>query len=133
MLVIGVVAMVVLGPEKLPQAMRQAGKLVAEVRRWSSVLSIELQDVVSLDTEAKPPPAVAPSPSTPNGNTTGDPSSAVPFRTAVAPWVPSVPSPLSPGGEWSDSTTEEASSGSTLDNNAGAPALREGGEWSDPR
>lgn len=41
--VVLVVALVVLGPDKLPGAARQAGKALTEVRRWSQ----SLQDEVS--------------------------------------------------------------------------------------
>ena len=36
LLVIVVVALLVLGPQRLPEAMRQVGKGVAEVRQWTS-------------------------------------------------------------------------------------------------
>lgn len=42
-LVIVVVALVVLGPQRLPEAMRQLGKGVGDLRRWSSQLTSEVQ------------------------------------------------------------------------------------------
>ena len=129
------VAMVVLGPEKLPQAMRQAGKFMAEVRRWSSVVSVDLQDVLSLDTEPKPPPpTVTATPTNGDGH--------LPLTTSLAAVpatvTPSAPSALSPSGEWGElgPRTDEPrihSSRPTVDDGPIPPALREGGEWSDSR
>ena len=42
-LVIVVVALVVLGPQRLPEAMRQVGKGVGDLRRWSTQLTSEVQ------------------------------------------------------------------------------------------
>lgn len=43
LLVIVVVALVVLGPQRLPDAMRQVGKGIGEARRWSAQLTNEVQ------------------------------------------------------------------------------------------
>ena len=53
LLVIVVVALVVLGPQRLPEAMRQLGKGVAEVRRWSSTMTTSVQS--AFDEERAPP------------------------------------------------------------------------------
>lgn len=42
-LVIVVLALVVLGPQRLPDAMRQVGKGIGDLRRWSSQLTNEVQ------------------------------------------------------------------------------------------
>jgi sec-independent protein translocase protein TatB len=55
--VIIVVGLIVLGPEKLPQALRQVGRTMAEVRRWSDSISSEMRDVLSLDTGDEAPAA----------------------------------------------------------------------------
>jgi Tat protein translocase TatB subunit len=47
LLVILVVALVVLGPTKLPDAARQAGKLMGELRRLSSGFQAELRDAMN--------------------------------------------------------------------------------------
>ena len=47
--VIAVVALVVLGPQRLPQAMRQAGKAVSEVRRWSSEVQTQVRSAIDVD------------------------------------------------------------------------------------
>ena len=46
MLVIVVVALVVLGPQRLPEAMRQVGKGVGDLRRWSTQLTSEMQSAL---------------------------------------------------------------------------------------
>ena len=60
-LIILVVALVVLGPSKLPEAARQVGKAMAEFRRMSSGFQAELRDALNepIDTTpATPPPPV---------------------------------------------------------------------------
>lgn len=47
LLVILVVALVVLGPTKLPDAARQAGRLLGELRRLSSGFQAELRDAMN--------------------------------------------------------------------------------------
>lgn len=49
MMVIFVVALLVLGPSKLPEAGRQVGKALAELRKWSSGVQAELRDAMSVD------------------------------------------------------------------------------------
>ena len=51
--VIALVALVVLGPQRLPDAMRQAGKAVSEVRRWSSEVQTQVRSAI--DVEPSPP------------------------------------------------------------------------------
>ena len=48
-LAILVVALIVLGPKRLPEAGRQAGKFLAEVRRWSHDMQNEIRDVIDSD------------------------------------------------------------------------------------
>src|SRR5205807_4273186 len=60
-LVILVVALIVLGPKRLPEAGRQIGRFVAEVRHWSSAVQAEIRDAIDLEGEPQPaPPAAAP-------------------------------------------------------------------------
>jgi Tat protein translocase TatB subunit len=82
-LVILVVALIVLGPERLPKAARQVGKAVAEVRRWSGGIQAEVRDAFNTDSEPDHP-AVATPPV--NG------ASATSEPTAPAPDAPDVPS-----------------------------------------
>lgn len=64
MLVILLVALLVLGPERLPSAARQVGKVMGELRRMSSGFQAELRD--ALEQEEAPrygdQPPLAPSP-----------------------------------------------------------------------
>lgn len=46
-LIVGVVALLVLGPDQLPKLARQAGHAMTEIRRVRSQLSAELRDVVA--------------------------------------------------------------------------------------
>jgi len=65
-LVILVVALVVLGPKRLPEAGRQIGKFVREVRHWSESIQSEIRDVIDAEGEPQPPaPAPAPPASLP--------------------------------------------------------------------
>ena len=61
-LVILVVALIVLGPKRLPEAGRQVGKALAEVRRWSTDVRSEIRDAVEPDAPGFPPPAPEPPP-----------------------------------------------------------------------
>lgn len=65
LLVIFVVALVVLGPKRLPEVARSLGKAMAEFRRQSSDIMEELQHQMRPDDEqvAKAPKPKPPSPS----------------------------------------------------------------------
>ena len=64
-LVILVVALIVLGPKRLPEAGRQVGRAIAEVRRWSQGFQDEIRNAVDFDpgppSYPKPPPGTEPS------------------------------------------------------------------------
>jgi sec-independent protein translocase protein TatB len=47
LLLVGIIAMVVLGPHRLPQAARGLGKLVSEMRRMSSSFQSEVSDALA--------------------------------------------------------------------------------------
>lgn len=64
-LVILVVALLVLGPERLPEAARQVGRVMAEVRRMSSGFQAEIRDAMQTPV-AGPPVPPAPSESSPS-------------------------------------------------------------------
>ncbi|MDP8936458.1 MAG: Sec-independent protein translocase protein TatB [Actinomycetota bacterium] len=95
-LVILVVALIVLGPKRLPEAGRQVGKALAEVRRWSSDVKSEIRTAVEVEPPGFPPPAPEPPP----GVGAEPPPAATP---ADAPVPGSVPAPVDPselpGGE----------------------------------
>ena len=64
-MVILVVALIVLGPKRLPEAGRQVGKALAEVRRWSQGFQSEVRNVLETEpAEAKPTPEAKPAPDT---------------------------------------------------------------------
>ena len=75
-LVILVVALIVLGPHRLPEAARQVGRAVAELRRMSSGMQAELRDVLN-------PPADG-TPHTPPGPSPGVAAASPPTPTATA-------------------------------------------------
>lgn len=62
-LVILVVALLVLGPEKLPGAARQVGKAIGELRRLGSGFQAEMRDAMQEPVSREPEtPAPAPPP-----------------------------------------------------------------------
>ncbi len=65
-LVILVVALIVLGPAKLPGAARQVGKTLSEVRKWSQGFQDEIRSVMDPgDAAPSYPPPVGVAPETP--------------------------------------------------------------------
>jgi Tat protein translocase TatB subunit len=62
LLVIAVVALIMLGPEKLPQAARQAGKAMGELRRWTQFAEDEARKVLDFAAEPEPQPELEPEP-----------------------------------------------------------------------
>ena len=61
-LVILVVALIVLGPTRLPDAARQVGRAFAELRRMSSGMQAELRDVLNPPVDGTPHTPPGPSP-----------------------------------------------------------------------
>jgi sec-independent protein translocase protein TatB len=61
-LVILVVALLVLGPDKLPGAARQAGRWLGELRRLSSGFQSELRDALQEPVDQTPRSAAVPPP-----------------------------------------------------------------------
>ncbi|MBV8984838.1 MAG: twin-arginine translocase TatA/TatE family subunit [Acidimicrobiia bacterium] len=118
--VIIAVALIVLGPEKLPHALRQVGRTMGEVRRWTDSISGELRGALSLDDGAAdapptPPTVAAAATLTPpvlaavatNGNgATGSLASSAPMPVVApagatdGPGVLSTQPALQEGGEW---------------------------------
>jgi Tat protein translocase TatB subunit len=96
-LVILVVALLVLGPDRLPEAARQAGRALAEIRRMSSGFQAELRDAMQTPVAGPPVPP--------------SPSPEVTPAPAPRPPAPS-PSPGDGTGEprylWSDLPTNDA-------------------------
>jgi len=98
-LVILVVALIVLGPKRLPEAGRQVGKAIAEVRKWSQTFQDEIKGVVDIDstrpTYTQPQPGYdpAPIPVLP-AETAPPPDSQTEVTEATAP--PASPIPVIP-------------------------------------
>ncbi len=59
LLVIFVVALLVLGPDKMPDAVRKGAALLGEARQWSARISDEVQSAVSLENQDTSPTAEA--------------------------------------------------------------------------
>jgi len=115
LLVIAVVALLVLGPEKLPEAMRKLGRATKEVRRITSGFEAELRDALSDPVETPqspaatpaPPPAPTP-PETPPATSEAPGEASVPLTPANPTAVPEPAAPSTP-----DVPGEQASSGET--------------------
>jgi len=61
-MVVLLVALIVLGPARLPEAGRQVGKALAEVRRWSTAVQDEVRNTLDAEPEPMPPAATPVSP-----------------------------------------------------------------------
>jgi Tat protein translocase TatB subunit len=87
LVVILVVALVVLGPKRLPEVARQLGKAMAEFRRSTADVLEEFQQQTSLDDEDRHrtvrPPAVAPTPQAPVQAATVAPTPQAPVQAAA--------------------------------------------------
>lgn len=79
-----VVALIVLGPKRLPEAGRQVGKAVAEMRRWSQGFQSEVRSVLDTD----PVPDTKPSPSAPSTSSAPAPSTPPATSTSVESSTP---------------------------------------------
>ncbi len=64
-LVILVVALMVLGPKRLPEAGRQVGRAIAEVRKWSQGFQDEIRGAIDPNGAPSYPPPVGAPPTTP--------------------------------------------------------------------
>jgi Tat protein translocase TatB subunit len=78
-----ILALMVFGPDKLPEIARQIGKVVAEVRRITSDVSTEINRSISLEPDKTPEPAprnafVRPVPPPSNGAATVETQPAAP-------------------------------------------------------
>lgn len=90
-LVILVVALIVLGPKRLPEAGRQFGKALGEVKRWSQGVQDEIK--TAMDPEPAPPPGIPqPAPQPPPPPPPPAPPLYGPPDDTPSPSLPSSPS-----------------------------------------
>ncbi len=85
-LVILVIALIVLGPSRLPEAGRQVGKALTEIRRWTQDVRSEMQGAF----QPEPPTASMPT-SAPVFDPMPSPTPPMPSPTPTAPATPSPP------------------------------------------
>ena len=90
--VILIVALIVVGPKRLPEAGRQVGKALAEVRRWSTDVRSEIRSAVEPEPPGFPPPAPEPPP----GRPVDDPQSPGAPRPVDSPVQTEAPVPVDP-------------------------------------
>ena len=82
-LVILVVALIVLGPKRLPEAGRQVGKAIAEVRKWSQGFQDEIRSTIDPDASRPTYPPMAPQTAVPV--VTPEPSPPAEVESAPSP------------------------------------------------
>ena len=98
-LVILVVALIVLGPSRLPEAGRQVGKALAEVRRWTRDVQSEVK--TAFDADEKRPSYSDPIPTTPDWRSAAPTAPIEPM-----PDDPVTPQPASTPGPSGEPTPE---------------------------
>lgn len=86
LLVIFVVALIVLGPDKMPDAMRKGARLLGEARQWSARISDEMQGALTEQTQDLMGPKDAPA--TPGGPVDAVPPEPAPTSAETAPPSP---------------------------------------------
>ena len=89
LLVILLVALLVLGPTKLPEAARQVGRAMAELRRLSSGFQNELRNAMDQPTiERSPTPLATPAPVEPSDHEAMNATIAAAREEAIAAAAP---------------------------------------------
>ena len=95
-LVILVVALIVLGPKRLPEAGRQVGKAISEIRRWSQDVKYEMNQAFNAEGVVRDPtPLAEPAPAP----ASVDPPEPVAEPPAVEDTAPATPEPEPPAPE----------------------------------
>ena len=85
-LVVLVVALLVLGPQKLPEAARSVGRAIGEVRRYTAGFQSEMRDAFADPTPStRPPPATAGETTIPTVETGDAGHTAAATETAAVP------------------------------------------------
>jgi Tat protein translocase TatB subunit len=88
LIVILVIALIVLGPKRLPEVARTLGKAMAEFRRQSSEIMDEFQAQARLDEDAERRARTRPAPVPPPATVPSDPPTSVEPETPGAPREP---------------------------------------------
>src|SRR5437588_13026433 len=83
-LVILVVALIVLGPSRLPEAGRQVGKALTEIRKWTHDMKSEMNDAFTPEPPMAPKPQPAP-PAPPTQPAPAEPGAPKPSHAPTAP------------------------------------------------
>lgn len=102
LLVILLIALLVLGPDRLPDFARKAGKLMGDVRRVSQGFQTEIRQAMDFDgdkSESAPSPPRLVSPPAPG------PDAAAPSTTPDEPATPPASGTDSPGDESASGTS----------------------------
>ena len=123
-LVILVVALIVLGPKRLPEAGRQVGKAISEVRKWSQTFQDEIRGTLDPDagrpTYSQPQPGYDPGPIPMVPAETAPPADTAAPADADVPSIPIVPAETGPPADAGASTPPADAGASTPPADAGA-------------
>ena len=101
LIIILIIALVVIGPGRLPDVGAALGKSIREFRKASS----DLSEATRVDTSPATPPAAAPTATVAAPSAAPAPTPEPPSVTTSAPTVPApVPMPQAPGDDETDPT-----------------------------
>jgi sec-independent protein translocase protein TatB len=85
-LIVAIVALIVLGPDKLPQAARNIAKFYKEIRSFSTSVRSQVEEALEIDDDRPKPPSSSTPVNPDNPDTSG-------FTLVDAPPANSVPEP----------------------------------------
>ena len=127
-LVILVVALIVLGPKRLPEAGRQVGRALAEMRKWSQGFKDEIRTAIEPDVTPSPPPSPPPV-SSPPSPAWEPPRPSGPSTPAETEYTGPIPEPATSGdADASGHTAPVGSNGSAPGSAAHDPSEPPAGE-----
>ena len=122
LILIGIIALIFLGPRKLPQIARTIGKTMADFRSTTSEFKSTWEREVNFEEEAEalrsgdlPQPEIAPVPRSASIGDTNTNTIAVPEIRPVQPDMFTVPLAENPKPEPAEESVEDASEDSALD------------------
>lgn len=100
MVVIGIIALLVFGPQKLPELGRRVGRLMREVRRASDEFRSTVETNLRINEPDLPPPAAEPAPAVEPAPTPAAATAEAPGLAEAEPaetWgIPTEPAPAEP-------------------------------------